>query len=425
MDLRTCENMKFESVVNGCDFFSSDSRSVTEASVFVALKGESHDGHEFVSNLLKAHQNIKVVVDRDKLIPEWKNDSRLVVVEDTHVAHREIARLFRERFAVKVIAVGGSSGKTSAKEFLRTLLEPHFETIATQKSQNGELGIPKTLESLRKTTQVAVIEVGIDSPGDMARHAAIVQPDLAVLTSIGEEHLAYLKDVETVFREETQLFEACWKKGGMCFAPEADAFLSRLKGRKSLQLTPDQPDRLDPRFRSELSHPYALRNAALAASVALHLGLSPEIVAQDLLSLEIPEGRGRSWKTSRGQTVIADHYNSNPASLRAGLAHLKSFSDRGEGVNLVLGDMLELGEESLRYHAEILDEVKALAPQRILLIGPQFCEAAKQSRLAGLSCYSDSDEAAKVLTEELRALKGIVMFKGSRGMRLERLIELL
>ena len=415
--------MGLESFVKSHEFFTSDSRQAANEGVFVALKGETHDGHSFVDDILATFPRSVAVVSQDALKDSWKNTGRVFAVADVHAAHRELAKRFRLKWNPKVVAVGGSSGKTSTKEFLKILLEPSFEMFATQKSQNGELGIPKTFESLRKTTKLALIEVGIDQPGDMERHADVVQPDIAVLTSIGEEHLLYLKDVPTVFSEEKKLFETCWARGGTCFAPAADDYLKTLAPRA--QLTPDIPEDVKSRFHCELSHPYALRNAALAASVALHLGVGEDEIAKRLLDLEIPDGRGRSWITSRGQRVIADHYNSNPASLRAGLAYAKTFVDRGEGVSLVLGDMLELGDESLRYHTEILAEVMNLNVQRLILIGPLFSQAAKNLGLAQLECFPNSDDAAEKLGQDLKSLKGVVMFKGSRGMRLEKVMDLI
>src|SRR5690606_21477852 len=134
-----------------------------------------------------------------------------------------------------------SSGKTSTKEFLRQILEPHYRCVVTQKSQNGELGIPKTLEGLRADTEIVLIEVGIDRPHDMERHMHIVQPDVGILTSIGEEHLEQLKNVDTVFAEESKLFEATWKRGGTCFAPRADHYLARFEKHSSMILTPEAP----------------------------------------------------------------------------------------------------------------------------------------------------------------------------------------
>jgi len=415
-----------ESIVRTHEFFSSDSRQAADEGVFVALKGETRDGHDFVDEILSKFPRAAVVVARSSLKESWKKNARVVVVDSPHQAHRDLARLFREKWNPKVVAVGGSSGKTSTKEFLKVLLEPHFEMFATDKSQNGELGIPKTFESLRKSTQLALIEVGIDQPGDMQRHAALVQADLAVLTSIGEEHLLYLKDVENVFREEKKLFEACWARGGHCFAPGADLHLATLKGHVALTLTPDRPEELRASFRTDLKHPYALRNAALAAAVALHLGVAEADISKRLLDLELPDGRGRSWVNSRGQTVIADHYNSNPASLRAGLIFAKTFADQGEGVNLVIGDMLELGTDSPRYHSELLAEVMALGARRLILVGPEFSRAARELGARDAQCFESADEAvAKLGSDELRSLKGVLMFKGSRGMRLEKLLDLL
>jgi UDP-N-acetylmuramoyl-tripeptide--D-alanyl-D-alanine ligase len=417
--------MSLTNVVRSHEFFTSDSRLASDASVFVALKGETHDGHDFVDEILARAPRAAVIVDKSALKPQWSKNAQVTPVEDTHAAHREVARLFREKWKPLVIAVGGSSGKTSTKEFLKVLLEPHFEMFATHKSQNGEQGIPKTFESLRSSTKLALIEVGIDQPGDMQRHAALVQPDIAVLTSIGEEHLLYLKDVATVFVEERKLFEVCWARGGECFAPAADSHLSSLAGHAKYHLTPERPEDVRASFRTELTHPYALRNATLAASIALHLGVPEADIAKRLLDLELPDGRGRSWVNSRGQTVIADHYNSNPASLRAGLVYAKTFADRGEGVSLILGDMLELGTRSLEYHKELLADVLALGARRLILVGPQFSQAARDLGVKDVELYTSSSEAAQKLGMELRSLKGVLMFKGSRGMKLETLLDLL
>jgi UDP-N-acetylmuramyl pentapeptide synthase len=417
--------MSLVQVVTSHEFFTSDSRLASDVSVFVALKGESRDGHDFVDDILLRAPRAAVIVDKKSMKPQWSKNPQVISVDDTHAAHREVARLFREKWKPLVVAVGGSSGKTSTKEFLKVLLEPHFEMFATLKSQNGEQGIPKTFESLRATTKLALIEVGIDQPGDMQRHADLVQPDIAILTSIGEEHLLYLKDVATVFTEERKLFEVCWARGGECFAPAADTHLGSMARHAKYDLTPERPEEVRASFRTELAHPYALRNAALAASVALHLGVPEADIAKRLLDLELPDGRGRSWVNSRGQTVIADHYNSNPASLRAGLAYAKTFADRGEGVSLILGDMLELGVRSLDYHKELMADVLALGARRLILVGPQFSQAARDLGVQDAECYASSSEAAAKLGMDLRSLKGVLLFKGSRGMKLETLLDLL
>jgi UDP-N-acetylmuramoyl-tripeptide--D-alanyl-D-alanine ligase len=259
----------------------------------------------------------------------------------------------------------------------------------------------------------------------MARHMQIVQPDIGILTSIGEEHLEQLKDVDTVFEEESKLFEETWKRGGTCFAPRADKYLIQHGAHPLTFLTPETPQELNPQWKSSLEHPLALRNAALAAKVAQFLGLDAAKITQGLAHLQLPEGRGRTWSNSRNQDVIADHYNSNPASLRAGFLYLKTLGGSSK-LYLVLGDMLELGPQSLNFHKELLKEALLLKPKGLCLVGPQFAEALKsidtKSETSQIVNALNADEARDKISSWV-SQEGRFFFKGSRGMRLEKVLE--
>lgn len=406
------------------EYYTSDSRLASDQSVFVALKGTTFDGHKFVNELLKQFPKLLAIVSQE-FYDSQATKERLLPVSDSHLAHRSLAKIFRNRSKSIVIAIGGSSGKTSTKEFLKQLLQPYFNIVVTEKSQNGELGVPKTLESLRPQTQVTIVEVGIDRPGDMQRHMDIVQPDIGILTSIGEEHLEQLINLETVFKEESILFEAVWKREGVCFAPKADESLNRHALKPNMNFTQEKPNQIHESWESSLVNPLALRNAALASSVAKYLGLDVDQIKKGLLSLCLPEGRGRTWTTAKGQEIIADHYNSNPSSLRAGFAHLKSL-DQNVSLYLVLGDMLELGVDTSKYHIELLEEALKLNPKGICLVGPQFAQAYQQlkPKLSHLEVVllNRSDEANERL-KEWKISQGRFFFKGSRGMALEKLLE--
>jgi UDP-N-acetylmuramoyl-tripeptide--D-alanyl-D-alanine ligase len=404
-------------------FFSSDSRNLQENSLFIALQGAQTDGHSYVAELLQRDQKIGVIVEDNFLQqnPELQGHKQLLSVPSTPVAHRALARIFRLRSQAKVVAIGGSSGKTSTKEFLYQILSRHFKTVVTQKSQNGELGIPKTLESLRPDTELVLIEVGIDRPNDMARHMDVVQPDWGVLTSIGEEHLLYLENLETVFKEETILFENVWQREGLCFAPKADPFLKKLKNKKNLILTPENTTDLNPVWKNSLTHPLAQRNATLAACVAQHLQLSEKDIEIALKELIVPEGRGRILTGShQKQVIVADHYNSNPASLRAGLVYLqKHFREKKY---LVLGDMRELGPNSLEFHKQLLEEALQVGAQGLCLVGEEFVKAAESLGISSFLAAKNSVEATQVLAD-WKNVEGVIFVKGSRGIQLEKVVN--
>ncbi len=421
-------NATIENWIRSAEGFTSDSRASTAKTIFVALKGESRDGAEFVPSLLAESRALGAVVPKDFLEahPELeKFRDRLVEVANPATAHREIAAAFRRKFGGRVVGVGGSNGKTSTKEFLRQLLAEELRVVATDKSQNGELGIPRTLEKLRADVEVAVVEIGIDGPGEMTRHATLVHPDTVVLTSIGEEHLNLLKTIENVFREECLLIEHCLSHGGRAFVPEADPWLVKLRGKPGVTLVASSPEKLDPRWRTNLDHPMARQNAALACAVAQSVGVSAEAIARRVAKLEVPEGRGARFEMGAACTVLADHYNANVSSVTAALEYGAALArDLERPFHCVLGDMLDLGNATEVSHDKVLTLVERLGVQNLVLIGPELRRAAaKRPRLpASTRYFEDSASAAAALRRE-ELDPGVVLLKGSRGMKLERILE--
>jgi UDP-N-acetylmuramoyl-tripeptide--D-alanyl-D-alanine ligase len=399
------------------DAFTSDSRQAHSHSIFVALKGGSHDGHDFIDEVLNKGSQA-VVAEPGRLTSK---SNAVLEVASTHLAHRYLAACFRRKFKGRVVAVGGSSGKTSTKEFLATLLASKFKVLKTEKSQNGDLGIPRTFERLSNSYDVAVIEVGIDAPGDMIRHAQIVAPDVAVLTSIGEEHLNLLKNIERVFEEEKILFDVTLGRGGDCFAPLADAYLSKLKdGANTHMVSKHDLDAWIP-----FEHPYAKQNARLAIAVAAHLGVSSDQIKGALKDLELPDGRGRTLKIG-ALDVIADHYNANPSSLTAALGFARDQALKSKkSLTLVLGDMLDLGEATKSAHDSVTLAIEAAQAQTIWFVGSEMGRLATLVKGASnIKVFATSAEAAKHVAD-LRFESGLLLLKGSRGMRLELVLEAL
>jgi UDP-N-acetylmuramoyl-tripeptide--D-alanyl-D-alanine ligase len=400
--------------------FTSDSRLAGPATVFVAIKGGNTDGHEFVQQAL-AQGCAGAVVSQTYFNKNLSLQAKLFPTDDNHETHRAIAGFFRERYQGKIIAIGGSSGKTSTKEFLFQILSKHFPVFKTYKSQNGELGIPKTLEQLSSKTKIGIIEVGIDAPGDMIRHATLVAPDIAILTSIGEEHLNLLKSVENVFKEEKILFDITLARGGRCFAPEGDSYLKTLAGtHPSLFLCPTNTSK----WKLKLTHPYAIQNAILAAQVALDLGMPEAKIHNALPDLEMPDGRGQEFEMATGHLLLADHYNANPSSLRAGLRHAKECSQRRAlPLVLILGDMLDLGPETKVLHKEIAEDINSTHADLVVLVGPEMKAISHLISATKLKLFLDSREASRNIIRSDLFEKAVILFKGSRGMALEHSLE--
>jgi len=406
--------------------YTSDSRVCGAGEIFVALRGGRHDGHAFVPDVLA--RGALAVVEAGALarlgLAAEADAGRVIEVPDVHAAHRTLAGIFRRRFPGTVVAIGGSSGKTTAKEFLLAILAERFRTVGTERSQNGELGIPKTLEKLREGVEVAVVEIGIDGPGDMSRHAGLVAPDHAVLTSIGEEHLNRLGTVDGVFREETILFDIVKESGGTCFAPAADRWLGALTG-ESVRLVPSEPTAVDPSFATPLKNPYARRNAALAAAVALHLGMTAKTIAAVLAGLEPPTGRGGERRLAAGGVILLDHYNANPSSMRAGIETARArATEEGLPLRLVLGDMLDLGDRTRQAHEELIADIAAAAPESVWLVGAAMADLAEQLEgvIPEVRTFADSTAAARAAGAIAKGGE-LTLLKASRGMALERVLD--
>lgn len=420
-------------ICNECTGFCSDSRKIKKGEVFVALKGDLTDGHDFIDALLDL--GIKHFVVTNDSDAKWRSKKgRFVEVQNTHLAHRELARLFRVKFKnVKILAVGGSAGKTSTKEFLFTLLESSgVKVFKTQKSQNGDLGIPITLENLGRGFDFGIVEVGIDAPGDMIRHASLLKPDAAVLTSIGEEHLNLLGTIENVFSEEKILFDETLNHGGPCFAPIADSFLNRLAGQKDIFLldlkTPE--GFLHDSLYQFLPSRVARQNAKLATFTLVSLGwVKPDLVTANLSKLQLPEGRGRI-RVYGNKWVIEDHYNSNPSSLGESLKDATDFSQtHKKPLILVLGDMLDLGKSTAQMHEKIFESLKNLpTDSRFVFVGTEMANRGMKSFEPERILFSAeklepsvSQQIAQMLFS--RKDSAIVLVKGSRGMRLEGILQ--
>lgn len=404
--------------------FTSDSRVANDDLIFVALSGSSFDGAKFIDSVLTKFPRSYAVTENAKAFANLSEalQSRTLLVESAHAAHRHIAKNFRIKFTGKVIAVGGSNGKTSTKEFLHHILSKKFRCIKTQASQNGELGIPKTLESLYQAqgpVDVAVVEVGIDGPGDMIRHAELVRPNIAVLTSIGEEHLNLLKSVEGVFREERILADWCVDYGGQVVVPSGNDYLDKLvKEGKAIHASP-----LPEHFKHNLTQKHFLSNLSICVTVAKLLGMTDSEIQASLGSLKIPEGRGVLKEHGEGVWIYEDFYNANSSSMKAGIDSAGDLAAQKKlPFRMVLGDMFDLGDQEDSVHQHVLEYAIATKPSSLVLIGERFSRAALKLNLQkSIDKIYASKAAALSDQKSLFAERGLYLLKGSRGMQLEAL----
>jgi len=420
---------------------TTDSRAVGRGELFVALRGESFDGHGFVAGALGLGAGAALVSDAS-VIPDGAS---ALVVDDTLVALGEVARLHRRRWGRTVVGITGSAGKTTTKELVRTALEATgLRVHATHGNLNNRIGVPMTLLEIDESVDVAVVEMGTSVAGEIATLAAIAEPELAVITSIGLSHAAGIGSVDDVAREKGALFEA--PSVGICIVNLDDDRVGSLprRGRVVTYGTAADADvrvedpRIDDRGAScvlairgrslplSLSIPsrVALVNAAAAVAVATSIGRDEAEATRGLSSTASIEGRMKPIRLASGTLVVDDTYNANPKSM---LAALESCSElaraRGGRVVVVLGDMRELGEHAESAHAAIGDALVRFGVHRIVGVGTDMNAAVDVAGRHGVPGVLVADST--LAKDAIGAIEptDVVLVKGSRSMRMERVVE--
>jgi UDP-N-acetylmuramoyl-tripeptide--D-alanyl-D-alanine ligase len=415
---------------------STDTRTVAAGNLFVALRGERFDAHEFLADAVAKGATALVVSDAKAAatlgVPAF-------VVSDTTVALGLLGRYRRRAWGRTIVAVAGSNGKTSTKELTSAALGTRLSIYATRGNLNNHVGVPLTLLAIPDDADVAVVEIGTNHPGEVAALRAFVEPDVAIVTSIGEEHLEGLGDLAGVLREESAVFAGV----GVAITPaaqpevgEAARTLARSTVSAGLSAGDVHPDSWtispdgagvlrfgDVEVRPPLRGEHNLRNAMLAIAAARSLGISIEDAAAGIARTPALPMRS-AWVEIGRFTVINDAYNANPASARESLRMLAALDTTRQRV-AILGSMLELGAAGPALH----DEIARLAlrgPAQIIAGVGEFDRAltAAAPNDARIITAADAPDLWPAISQRL-APDAVILLKGSRGTRLERLIPLI
>lgn len=412
---------------------STDTRKIGRGDLFVALKGDRFDAHDFLAQAKDAGAAGFVVSDAEKAaglgIPTY-------VVPDTLVALGQLATAWRRAWGRSVIAVAGSNGKTSTKELLKAALGRTFVVHATAGNLNNLIGVPLTLLAIPSDAEIAVVELGTNAPGEVATLRAIARPDVAVLTSIGEEHLEGLGDLAGVLREEADVFHGVT----LAIVPEAHPEVRPLAAEraKAVVVAGLTGDGVVPtewgldeqgrpwlvvdgqRFALPLRGAHQAANAMLAIAAAQACGVPLADAAAGVAAMPVPNMRG-VWESLGRATLINDAYNANPASMRAALDLLGRVGHGRQRV-AILGSMRELGAQSAEQHRAVARAALASPAELIAGVGDfaaAFAEVAPGD--ARVVTALDLDALWPLLAPRL-APDAVMLLKASRGMQLERLV---
>jgi UDP-N-acetylmuramoyl-tripeptide--D-alanyl-D-alanine ligase len=425
------------------DKVSTDSRTLKRGELFVALRGENFDAHNFVESVARAGA-AGAIVDSSWTGKIPKNFA-LIRTEDTLQAYQNLAANYRKLLSLKVLAITGSNGKTSTKDFAAAVLGRRFRVTKTQGNFNNHVGLPRTMLEATSQDEVAVWEIGMNHPGEVAVLATLAAPDAAIVTNIGVAHIEFMGSREEIAVEKSALVQAVGPEGTVILNAD-DPFSKRIAARTSAKVilagTTEGTVRASEitqsangtdftilegahRCRAQLPVPglHMVQNALLAVAAGRIFGLSLEDCAAGLAAAPLTKAR-LQIKEIHGVQFIDDTYNANPDSVKAALRTLVELDADGKRI-AVLGEMRELGGESERGHLEVGETAAALRVDYLIAIGKVAAAIARAAKRAGLRktrAVTSASEAAEILAEIAKP-GDLVLIKGSRAARTERVME--
>ena len=442
-------NLPTSSIFNPDDYKSAlyvtiDSREVKPNSIFIAIKGEKFNGHDFVEGALAKGANA-VIINEDELKKYENCDGTIVTVENTIQALGDLANVWRKKLTAKVIGITGSNGKTTTKEILSVLLSEKFSVQATVRNNNNHIGVPLTIFSCNEKHQILIAETGTNHFGEISYSSKILQPDFALITNIGASHLEYLKDLQGVKKEKIALFDETAKNKGVVFINIDDKRLKPLVNKfKNISFgfnndaevkasisgfTNDGKTILRIQNKitslvcvSPLLGKHNAKNLTAAIVIALKLGLTKREILDGIDKIK-PVKQRLNVKHYENVLLVDDTYNANPQSMKAAFEAVKMISLYPKKI-AVLGDMFELGTESKKEHELLATSIKKNKIDEVYLLGKQMKNLAEKLQAEKISCkhFSTREKLGHSL-DNLSLQNSVILIKGSRGMKMEEFVN--
>lgn len=416
-------------------YISTDSRKIMPGSLYFALKGDNFDGNMFAGAALDNGAAYAVIDNPDNYTGE-----RTLLVENVLQALQSLASLYRSQLKIPIIGITGTNGKTTTKELMAAALSARFNTVATPGNFNNHLGVPLTLLSIKPDTEIAVVEMGANHPGEIAALCQIARPTHGLITNIGKAHLEGFGGYEGVIRAKSELYTYLNENGGTVFVNSGDELLMKISinsyrityGSDVMDAVNGRPNTdengylgvelkkpIDLSFTTKLAGAYNFPNVMAAICIAEHFRVNVQKVAEAIESYIPGMNRSQIFKT-KTNTLILDAYNANPSSMKVAIENFSSFSARSKV--MILGDMFELGEASEAEHLEIVKLIKEKKFSKIYTAGPHFLKAACGAW--EFESYQTTEELMKALAINT-PVNSTILIKGSRGMKLETIISVL
>lgn len=428
---------------------STDSRSIKKGDLFIALSGPNFDGHDYVLDAFKKGAS-KAVISKD--VPNLPKNKKIIKVTDTLAYLQKLANLHRKKTSAKIIAVTGSSGKTTTKDMIASVLSQGGKTLKTAENLNNEIGVPQTLLQIDKSHKYAVVEMGMQNKGEIELLAKISLPNAAVLTNVGEAHIGTLRTKKNIAKAKSEIFKFLKASDFAILNADDPYFEFQKKQIKDAEIVSfGLSNNADVRAQnikennnsisfgllfngiahSDVSIPipgkHNVYNALAAICVGLIYGISPKKIAKGLSTFKSSLKRMQIITLKNGARIINDSYNANPSSMKAVLRVLSSQKGNPSARKIaVLGDMLELGMKANYYHRQIGTLINELDIDILIAMGnlakEVYLSAKKQPNSKGRYFFKNKEEAFKKL-QKIMSPGDIILLKGSRVMKMEEILE--
>ncbi|MBL7686178.1 MAG: UDP-N-acetylmuramoyl-tripeptide--D-alanyl-D-alanine ligase [Deltaproteobacteria bacterium] len=427
---------------------STDSRTIQNGEAFLCLKGESFDGHDYIEEVIQKGASL-IIFEKNRFQNFSSHPSlSFLEVQNSLESLGNIARSWRRKFSIPLVAIGGSNGKTTTKDMSAAVLSAEYVTLATEGNLNNLIGVPKMLLKLKASHQAAVIEMGMNDFGEMKRLTEIAEPTVGLLTNTGFEHMEKMKDLEGVARSNAELFQSM-PSGTLALINQDDAYISKMTT-KAFKISfgisnpsdvycvahQNSPDGIQLEvkylgktysFESSAIGPANVKNALAAIAVGFGLGLDAKKIQKGLKTFQARSMRMEQLRT-KSYLILNDCYNANPSSMEIALQTLQQLKAGAPGL-AVLGEMKELGDFVLEGHRQVGKSVAQHHIHYLIVVGPYANEVKAAAQEAGLpsnQIFAASSQEEIFETLQIWApLAKTILVKGSRGARMERVTEFL
>lgn len=426
---------------------STDTRNLPAGCIFFALRGASFDGNRYAAQAIEKGAALAVVDDAG-VVPA--DDTAYLLVPDSLKALQELAKEWRKELGITIIGITGTNGKTTTKELTAAVLETKYNLHYTQGNLNNQIGVPLTLLQLTPQHELAIVEMGASHPKDIQELVEIATPDYGLITNVGTGHLQGFGNFETIMRTKAELYDFLKAHGGHIFRNTDNRYLARMAAEHYYNGTlPQQAEAgtcyalhadadvkgsitacapflqmaieangIRQQVQTHLVGAYNAENVLAAVCTGLYFGVTPEAAAAAIAAYVPRNNRSMLLTTTRNRLIV-DAYNANPTSMRAAIENFVQMDMPRSAQTLILGDMLELGNESGQLHQNIIDLLTANGFEQVYLVGKEFA-------------YTRHNYPSFAQTEQLRAYlqehpieNQLILLKGSHGIHLESLPEVL